>query len=166
MTIAWTALLHSHFEKQKTKYFYKKPNGRYETIDGELKTWELGESVKHVFDENDPIRKNIELFVKLRNKLEHRNLPGVDPELIGECQALVLNFENWLIEKAVEKITKIPADLFGFKDRGVIKEGKIADISLFDKNFEIKSVIVGGKKSYSEGIFYDSLGGSFYGNHS
>ncbi|OGZ02416.1 MAG: hypothetical protein A2390_02345 [Candidatus Liptonbacteria bacterium RIFOXYB1_FULL_36_10] len=74
--------------------------------------------------------------------------------------------ENWLIEKAVEKITKIPADLFGFKDRGVIKEGKIADISLFDKNFEIKSVIVGGKKSYSEGIFYDSLGGSFYGNHS
>ena len=74
--------------------------------------------------------------------------------------------ENWLIEKAVEKITKIPADLFGFKDRGVIKEGKIADISLFDKNFEIKSVIVGGKKSYSEGIFHDSLGGSFYGNHS
>ena len=107
MTIAWTALLHSHFEKQKTKYFYKKPNGRYETIDGELKTWELGESVKHVFDENDPIRKNIELFVKLRNKLEHRNLPGVDPELIGECQALVLNFENWLIEKYGNKYSLI-----------------------------------------------------------
>ena len=107
MTIAWTALLHSHFEKQKTKYFYKQPNGRYIKIDGELKAWELGESVKHIFDENDPIRKNIELFVKLRNKLEHRNLPGVDPELIGECQALVLNFEDWLIEKYGNKYSLI-----------------------------------------------------------
>lgn len=99
MTIAWTALLHSYFEKQKIKYFYKQPNGRYIKIDDERKAWELGESVKQVFDENDPIRKNIELFLKLRNKIEHRNLPGIDNELIGECQALVLNFESWLVEK-------------------------------------------------------------------
>src|SRR5207249_3343835 len=47
--------------------------------------------------ENDPVRKNIELFIKLRNKIEHRNLPGIDQELIGECQSFVLNFEYWLI---------------------------------------------------------------------
>lgn len=107
MTIAWTALLHSHFEKQKIKYYHKLPNGRYIKIDGENKAWELGESVKHVFSENDPMRKNIELFIKLRNKLEHRNLPGIDPELTGECQALVLNFENWLIENYGDKFSLI-----------------------------------------------------------
>ncbi|MCL5409868.1 MAG: DUF3644 domain-containing protein [Patescibacteria group bacterium] len=99
MTIAWTALLHSYFEKNKIKYFYKQENGRFIKIDGECKAWELGESVSHIFDENDPIRKNIELFIKLRNKIEHRNLPGIDQELTGECQALVLNFESWLISQ-------------------------------------------------------------------
>ncbi|MCL4354845.1 DUF3644 domain-containing protein, partial [Patescibacteria group bacterium] len=84
MTIAWTALLHSYFEKNKIKYFYKQENGRFIKIDGECKAWELGESVSHIFDENDPIRKNIELFIKLRNKIEHRNLPGIDQELRSE----------------------------------------------------------------------------------
>lgn len=63
MTIAWTALLHSYFEKQNINYFYRQPNGRYIKIDGEHKAWELGESVKQVFSENDPIRKNIESWL-------------------------------------------------------------------------------------------------------
>ena len=107
MTIAWTALLHSHFEKQKVKYYYKQSNGRYVKIDGEYRAWDLGESVKNLFDENDPVRKNIELFVNLRNKLEHRNLPGIDPDLIGECQALVLNFEDWLVQKYGDRFSLI-----------------------------------------------------------
>jgi hypothetical protein len=96
MTIAWTALLHSHFERNKIKYFYTQPSGRYVKIDYERKAWDLGDSVKQLFEENDPVRKNIELFIRLRNKIEHRNLPGIDQELMGECQAFVLNFENWL----------------------------------------------------------------------
>lgn len=99
ITIAWTSLLHSHFEKNKINYFYKKENGRYEIIDGEKKSWDLAESLKHVFEEEDPIRKNLELFIRLRNKIEHRSLPSLDPELIGECQAAVLNFEEWVIGK-------------------------------------------------------------------
>lgn len=98
MVIAWTSLLHSYFEQKKINYFYKKANGRYEKIDGENKSWDPSKSVEYVFNENDPIRKNLELFIKLRNKIEHRNLPAIDPELIGECQALVLNFESWLID--------------------------------------------------------------------
>lgn len=97
MTIAWTALLHSYFERIKIKYFYKQDSGRFIKIDGERKAWDLSDCIKQIFEENDPVRKNIELFIKLRNKIEHRNLPGIDQELIGECQAFVLNFENWLI---------------------------------------------------------------------
>lgn len=99
MIIAWTSLLHAYFESQKINYFYKKENGRYEYIDGDKKAWELGKCVSEVFDVNDPIRKNIELFIRLRNKIEHRNLPALDQETQGECQALVLNFEHWLSEK-------------------------------------------------------------------
>lgn len=107
MTIAWTALLHSHFEKNKIRYFYKQENGRFTKIDGDRKAWELGESVKQIFDENDPIKRNIELFIKLRNKIEHRNLPGIDQELTGECQSLVLNFEGWLTSQYGDEFSLI-----------------------------------------------------------
>ncbi len=99
MIVAWTALLHSNFEKNKTRYYYKLPNGRYQMIDGERKAWDLLESANHIFQANDPVLKNLELFIRLRNKIEHRNLPALDPELVGECQALVLNFEEWLFLK-------------------------------------------------------------------
>lgn len=103
MIIAWTALLHAYFEKNKTKYFYKKNQYRYEIIDGEKKAWDLHKCVSEIFEENDPVRKNIELFIRLRNKIEHRNLPGLDPELVGESQALVLNFEEWIAEEFGEE---------------------------------------------------------------
>lgn len=107
MVIAWTSLMHAYFEREKVKYFYKNPNGRYIWIDGDKKAWELTKSVGEVFEENDPIKKNIELFARLRNKIEHRNLPALDKELIGECQALVLNFEDWLVEQFGEQYVLI-----------------------------------------------------------
>jgi hypothetical protein len=97
MSIAWTALIHSYFEKTKVNYFYKNDKGRYTYIDGEKAAWELSKSIKQIFSENDPVRKNLELFIKLRNKIEHRNLPALDQFVLGECQALVLNFESFLV---------------------------------------------------------------------
>jgi hypothetical protein len=107
MIIAWTALLHSYFEKQKIKYFYKKPNGRYETIDGERKAWDLLKAARKIYPQESPVYKNLELFARLRNRIEHRNLPALDPELIGECQALVLNFEQKLFELYGKKYSLI-----------------------------------------------------------
>lgn len=43
------------------------------------------------------------------------------------------------IEDAVYKITGLPADVMGLKDRGVLKEGNIADITVFDYE-EIKDM--------------------------
>jgi hypothetical protein len=102
MIIAWTSLLHAYFEHRKINYFYKK--GRfYIRINGDKKAWELSECIKHVFEENNPIRKNLELFIAIRNKIEHRNLPAIDSELMGECQALVINFEEWIRSQFGEK---------------------------------------------------------------
>ena len=107
MVIAWTSLAHAYFEREKVKYFYKEKNGRYTKIDGDKKAWELSKSITEIFDATDPVRKNIELFIKLRNKIEHRNLPALDKELVGECQALVLNFEDWLVKEFGEQYVLI-----------------------------------------------------------
>lgn len=107
MVIAWTSLVHAYFEREKVRYFYKEKNGRYTKIDGDKKAWELSKSITEIFDATDPVRKNIELFIKLRNKIEHRNLPALDKELVGECQAFVLNFEDWLVKEFGEQYVLI-----------------------------------------------------------
>lgn len=48
------------------------------------------------------------------------------------------------MESAIKKITSFPAQLFGLKDRGLIKEGFIADIVLL-KGSEVSNVIVNGR---------------------
>ena len=99
MCIAWTALFHAIFEKNKLKYFHKK-NGRCVIIDGEKKAWELERCVKEYYgDQNTPQRKNLEFFIKLRNKIEHRFLPQLDLDIFGECQAMLINFEEMLIKE-------------------------------------------------------------------
>ena len=103
MCIAWTALLHAYLESRKIKYHYKSNNGRYVKVDGDRKAWDLSNCLKEIFGHQDPIRANIELFVKLRNKVEHRDSPALNAELLGECQALIINFEDWLVDKFGEK---------------------------------------------------------------
>ena len=86
MCIAWTSLFHAVFEKNKVKYYYKEPNGRYKRVKGEKRTWDLQKSTK-------------EFFIELRNKIEHRFMPVLDPVISGECQALLLNLEDTIVQK-------------------------------------------------------------------
>ena len=48
------------------------------------------------------------------------------------------------MESAIKKITSFPAQIFGLKNRGIIKEGFIADIVLL-KGGEVFNVIINGK---------------------
>jgi hypothetical protein len=98
MTMAWTALFHAIFFMRKTKPFYKKENGRYIKQDGDCKHWELCECLRQYYgpDTQNPVRRNLELFIPLRNKIEHRHLPQLDPTIFGECQAMLLNFDDAL----------------------------------------------------------------------
>ena len=96
MVIAWTSLFHAIFLKQGKNPYKKKKNGRYETVDGDYRHWELSDCVKNYWLDNasNPIRKNLEFFIPLRNKIEHRQIPELDPSIFGECQALLLNFDS------------------------------------------------------------------------
>ena len=98
MVIAWTSIFHAIFFRRKTKPYYRKGKRRYEHVDGDYRHWELGECLKQYYgdDTNNPVRKNLELFIPLRNKIEHRSLPEIDSTIFGECQAMLLNFDEML----------------------------------------------------------------------
>jgi hypothetical protein len=97
MCIAWTALFHAIFFNRKIKPFYRKKSNRrhFEMLDGDKKAWELSQCLAEFWGTEHPaVRKNIEFFVRLRNKIEHRSMPSLDIAIFGECQALLFNFED------------------------------------------------------------------------
>ena len=98
MVIAWTSLFHAIFFRRKQKPFYKKPNGRYEKRDDDYRHWELGECLAQYYlsDTMNPVRKNLDFFIPLRNQIEHRSMPELDSSIFGECQATLLNFDEML----------------------------------------------------------------------
>ena len=99
MIIAWTRLFHAYFNaKIGDKYYYKK-GSRYKRIDNEKKTWNLEKCIEKYDRLKEPVKKNIEFFIKIRNKVEHRHLESreIDVLIFGECQSLLYNFESTLI---------------------------------------------------------------------
>lgn len=59
--------------------------------------------------------------------------------------------EKWLsMEDAVRRITAIPARKLGLKGRGEVKEGNIADLTVF-RGGEVKWVVVGGALAVANG---------------
>jgi hypothetical protein len=121
MIIAWTSLCHAFFEREKINYFYREKNGRYKKINGYKQSWGLSDCIKHIFDQSNPVYKNLELFIIIRNKIEHTNLPALDDEVVGENQALVLNFENWLIKEFGEKYALVNSLFVPIQLTGSIK---------------------------------------------
>lgn len=106
ITIAWTALFHAVFHKRGRNPWYRRKQGdggrgvRYVQVDGDPKHWELGECLKQYFrDRTTPVRKNLEFLIGLRNKIEHRQVPELDPSLYGECQATLMNLESMIVEQ-------------------------------------------------------------------
>ena len=107
MVIAWTSLFHAIFYKRKIKPYYphKTRKGWYDKRDGDYKHWELDECLRQYYksDTNNPNRKNLEFFIPLRNKIEHRSMPELDPDIFGECQAMLLNFDEMIEKEFNEK---------------------------------------------------------------
>ncbi len=95
MVISWTSLFHAIFFRQKKKPFYKK-NNRFIKKDGDYCYWELSICLNKYFgsDTNNPIRKNLEFFVPLRNMVEHKSIPEIDSDIFAECQSLLLNYDK------------------------------------------------------------------------
>ena len=69
------------------------------------------------------------------NGKPHPRLHGTFPELLGS----VVRERHWMkLSEAIHKITAKPASRLGLPDRGLLREGYAADVTVFDPN-EISS---------------------------
>lgn len=99
MIMAWTRLFHACFHASIGDRYYYKKAGKYVVVDGERKAWELNTCIVKYGRLLSPVEKNLQFFIGLRNKIEHRHIEKreVDVLIFGECQALLYNYETMLI---------------------------------------------------------------------
>ncbi len=101
MIMSWTRLLQAHFNHTIGEtFFYKETNGRFKIIDGEKKAWELKTCIQKYGALTEGVKSNLEFFIRLRNKIEHRTISKDEIGLMifGECQSLLYNYENELLK--------------------------------------------------------------------
>ena len=94
MHLAWLYMLHARFDRDGIDFRYWEGR-RLVRVDGEPRTWELTRCLVEEYpDPNDPVRRNVEFFIQLRNKIEHRYAELVAVVVAGKTQAHVLNYED------------------------------------------------------------------------
>ncbi len=99
MHMAWLYLHHAKFLRDGVDFRYRTENGRFVRVDGEVKTWELSKCLAISFPSGpNPVRANVEFFIKIRNKIEHRYDALLAIAIAGKAQAHVLNFEESLTD--------------------------------------------------------------------
>jgi len=89
-------LAHAIFTRDDTDDRYRDAKGRFKRVEGgEIKTWELSRSIQHLCpDPDDPVRRNVEFFVPLRNMIEHRYARMLEAVVAGRAQSYIVNFEE------------------------------------------------------------------------
>jgi hypothetical protein len=102
MHLAWLYLLHAEFLRDSVDYRYWEARSdrrrRLVRVDGEPKTWELARCARERWTtDNDPVRRNLEFFIGLRNRIEHRHQDAIGLAVAGHAQAMILNYENELV---------------------------------------------------------------------
>lgn len=158
MIIAWTSLLHAFFHKKNIKYNYIDEDGKDKIIDGELKAWELTKCLKEYYkDDNNPIRRNVEFMIGLRNKIEHRYAPKIDSHIGGECQALLLNFDELLTNEfgnyySLKELLIFPLQTANMRNTGAVEVVKKFQGKHYD---EIKEYIDAFRNGVSEDVYDD-----------
>ena len=82
-------------------------------------------------------------------------LTGTDT-LAGSCHRLNHILDYAIHEANIDPVTAMnavtinPMKMLGIRDRGLIREGYIADIAVFDEHFNTKAVYVDGRLFYHE----------------
>lgn len=135
MVIAWTSLFHAIYYKRKVKPIYKLKNGRFKRVNGELMFWELKKCAEEYFDNfsTNPVYNNLNFFIPLRNKIEHKSMPEIDPNIFAECQALLLNFDE-LIQNE-------------FGEEYCLKESLSFSLQLFPNKGTLNSININNKSN-------------------
>lgn len=159
MVIAWTRLFHAYFYHTiGNRFYYKQKNSiRYERIEGERKAWELKTCINKYRSLSEPTKANLLFFIKLRNKIEHRdiNKEDIGLEIFGECQSLLYNYEKILVGFFGEKYSLNESLAFSLQfSRTRTTEQKIASKKMLSRDIkEVKSFIEKYRSELSEDVF-------------
>ena len=129
MHMAWLYLLHAEFVKAGINYHYRDPKSpsRYLKVDGERKSWDLDRSLRERWPKtSDAVRNNLEFTVRIRNRIEHRYEAGLMVVAAGFTQALIVNYEEEVIEQFGAKFSiaddvHLPISLSTFSREGVAR---------------------------------------------
>lgn len=151
MHVAWLYLLHARFVRDGTDIRYRDRDNarRFIRVDGEYKRWELAKCVAERWPAADePVRKNLEFFVALRNRIEHRHdrdNRNLALAVAGHAQALLLNFEDELISTfgdsySLATLLRFPIFIGTFTTEGEValrslRNGLPADLRRFIADF-------------------------------
>lgn len=84
----------------------------------------------------------------------HPRAFGTFPRLLRFCREA-----GFRLEKMINRMTKIPADRFGLRDRGTLAVGKAADIVIFDANTVTDTATYENPRSAPKGIPYVLVNG-------
>ncbi|HET9525072.1 MAG TPA: D-aminoacylase [Pyrinomonadaceae bacterium] len=82
---------------------------------------------------------------------------GNNARVLGQY---VRNLKLISLEDAIRKMTSLPAQTFGFRDRGMIREGFAADIVIFDENTIIDQATFDKPHQYPLGISHVLVNGA------
>ena len=119
----------------------------------------------HAMDENDVINimrhpqtmiASDGRLVKLGDGHPHPRWYGTFPRVLGRY---VREKKVLSMEEAIHKMTFLPAKAMGLKDRGLIKIGNKADITLFNPNTIIDNATFINPHQFSDGIEYVFVNG-------
>jgi dihydroorotase/N-acyl-D-amino-acid deacylase len=86
----------------------------------------------------------------------HPRSYGTFPRVLGKY---VREKKILSMEEAIYKMTKLPAISFGLKNRGILKEGYKADITIFDPLTVTDRATFEVPHQYPEGILYVIING-------
>jgi dihydroorotase/N-acyl-D-amino-acid deacylase len=155
----------------KTLYDYvvgqgKEPNlenGALATVEMQLKGG--AGCIFHAMSEEDVVRIMQHPFTmhasdgglaKFGEDHPHPRAYGTFPRILGHY---VREQKVLTLEEAIRKMTSLPAQRLNLNDRGVIQEGKVADITIFDAEKVIDKSTFEKPHQYPEGIQYVIVNG-------
>jgi hypothetical protein len=137
MVIAWNSLFQAVLERAGVDYYERDANGRQVLVDGRPRvkdTWALV-NLALGDPERAAMRANLDFFLKLRHLIAHRYLPALDPQVVGESQAMLLNYESFVVEQfgpesGLAERLSVPLQLSGFRNSAGLSALKRAQANL------------------------------------
>jgi hypothetical protein len=101
MIIAWTSLLLAAFVRRGVEPWYDPGADESDPLHNlGPRYWDLSKCLHEYYKGRETaVAKNLGFFVGLRNQIEHGSMPEIDITIFGECQAMLLNFEEVLVRE-------------------------------------------------------------------